>query len=346
MQSLRNILSILVSLLLTSSCDLVLLGEVEENTAISNFEFLWNDYREHYANFRVKSIDWQDSYDRYRSRIDANSTNEDLYNTLVSMLRELNDGHVELITREAALPEFESGFASALFNSGDYIFDRSLVRRNYLETVMGDVDGIIIHGLLPGNIGYMYWGEMLEMDLPFVAEIMDGMMADFVNTDGIIIDIRDNDGGEDEAGRLIASYFTNDSPLYMMSRYKTGPGPNDFEPMREWRVADRGIPAYDKPLVLLTDRYCISAGETFALAMRELPQVTMVGDTTTGAFSDTVNRELPNRWFYRIPVAEVFDGDGRSWEGIGLPPDLMIRNTPEEVANGQDRMLELALEHF
>lgn len=346
MRKLPTSTSLLLLLMFSTSCDRLLLGDVEDNTALNNFELFWKDYNEHYANFRVKNIDWRAEYELYRPRLDATSTEEDLYNVMVPMLDRLNDGHVELITWREDLPEFESGFAAELFNSGDYVFDQGLVRRNYLESVLGDIDGIIIHGMLPGNIGYMYWGEIPEMDLPFVKEIMDGMMADFADTDGIIIDIRDNNGGEDEAGRLIAGYFTNDEPLYMLSRYKTGPGADDFEPMREWRVADRGVPAYDKPLVLLTDRYCISAGETFALALRELPQVTMVGDTTTGAFSDTVNRELPNRWFYRIPVAEVFDARGRSWEGIGLPPDLVIRNTPEEVANGQDRMLELSLEQF
>jgi len=249
-------------------------------------------------------------------------------------------------TERADLPFFKSGFATRLFESGDYIFDRNLVKEQYLESVLGNIDDVIFHGRLPGNIGYMFWGEIPETGLTFTEEIMDRMMADLANTDGIIIDIRDNDGGEDEAGRLIAGYFTNDEPLYMLSRYKIGPGPNDFEQMREWRVLGRAEPAYSKPVVVLMDRYCISAGETFALALRTLPQVTMVGDTTNGAFSDTVNRELPNRWFYRIPVAEVFDGDGRSWEGIGLPPDLVIRNSPEEVANGQDRMLELALDQF
>lgn len=338
--------SLLLLLLLSTGCDTILLGETENNDVVNNFDLLWNDYNDHYANFRVKNIDWAAEYDLYRPQLNNSSTEADLYNVLVPMLGKLNDGHVELITWREELPEFESGFAATLSNSDEYIFDETLVRRNYLEAVLGEDYGDIFHGMLPNNIGYMYWGEMPEMDLPFVEQVIGAMMEDLADTDGIIIDIRDNNGGEDEAGRLIAGYFTNDEPLYMLSRYKIGPGADDFEPMREWRVADRGTPAYDKPVVLLTDRFSVSAGETFALALWELPQVTMVGDTTTGAFSDTVDRELPNRWYYRIPVAEVFDGQGRSWEGIGLPPDLVIRNTPEEVNNGQDRMLELALEQF
>ncbi|MEM9930437.1 MAG: S41 family peptidase [Bacteroidota bacterium] len=346
MQSLKSITYLLSFLLFLTSCDQLLLGDQPMNTPVDNFELLWNDYREHYANFRVKRIDWEDTYARYRPLLNANSTEEDLYEVLVPMLAELNDAHVQLSPTQPDFPDFNSGFPAVLFELGAYDFDDELVRNNYLETLLETFDEDIFHGLLPGNLGYMYWGEMPEMDLPFVKQIMDRMMADLANTDGIIIDIRDNNGGEDEAGRLITSYFANDGQLYMQSRYKVGPGADDFEPMREWFIEDRGNTAYANPIVLMTDRYCISAGETFALALQALPQVTTVGDTTSGAFSDTVNRELPNRWGYRIPVAEVFDASGRSWEGIGLPPDIVLRNTPEEIANGQDKMLEMAMEQF
>ena len=49
-----------------------------------------------------------------------------------------------------------------------------------------------------------------------------------------VIDLRNNGGGEDEAGRLIASYFTDAEAPYMKVRYKNGPSPNDFETVREW----------------------------------------------------------------------------------------------------------------
>ncbi|MEQ9440881.1 MAG: S41 family peptidase [Cyclobacteriaceae bacterium] len=53
-------------------------------------------------------------------------------------------------------------------------------------------------------------------------------------------------------------------------------------------------------MLLLTNRYTISAGETFTLAMHSFNQVTQMGDTTTGAFSDAVGRELPNGWMFSL----------------------------------------------
>lgn len=337
----------LLSFLITlSSCDQALLGDAEDNTIVNNFEVLWQDYADHYANFRVKQIDWDESYARYRTRLNEQSTEADLYEVLVDMLGDLNDAHVSLFPLGSPFPSFTSGFAARLELSGEYIFNPKLVASRYLVQTFDNYDeDELIHGLLPDNIGYLYIGTMYE-SLSFWKERMDRIIADLRDTDGLIIDLRNNGGGEDEAGRLLASYFTSAEPLYQQTRYKIGPGMDEFEDLRQWRVTATDAEQYLKPIVLLTDRYTISAGETFSLALRTLPQLTHVGDTTTSAFSDVVERELPNRWGYRVSVSEVFDQNGVSWEGIGLPPSEVIRNTPEEVRNGEDKMLEAALRYF
>jgi len=339
----KNILFLVIVFIGLASCEKILLPETEENTVINNFEYFWQDYSDHYANFRVKDIDWQAQYDLYRPQLNENSTEEDLYNILVEMMDLLDDGHVSLFTGKPSLPFFGSGPAFKIFQQGIDGFEMDVVR-SYLEREINSInDDELVHGLLPDNIGYLYIGTMYE-DLSFWEEAMDSIMEDLQDTRAIIVDLRDNGGGEDEAGRLIASYFTDSEAPYMKVRYKNGPNPNDFEAVREWSIApSKGTP-YTKPLVMLTDRYCISAGETFGLALKTLPQMIHVGDTTNAAFSDTVDRELPNRWQYRIPVAEVTDQNDVSWEGIGLIPDFVIRNEDAEVRNGIDRMLAKAIE--
>ncbi|MEL6943915.1 MAG: S41 family peptidase, partial [Bacteroidota bacterium] len=277
-------------------------------------------------------------------KLNENSTEEDLYNTLVEMMDLLDDGHVSLFTGQEALPFFGSGPAFKLFEAGLLDFIDTDVIKSYLEEEIAAIeDDEIIHGLLPDNIGYIYIGSMFE-NLAFWEEVMDGIMDDLKDTRAIILDLRNNGGGEDEAGRLITSYFTDSEAMYMKVRYKNGPNPNDFEAVREWSIApSKGTP-YTNPLVMLTDRYTISAGETFGLALKTLPQMIHVGDTTNAAFSDTVQRELPNRWRYSIPVAEVTDQNDISWEGIGLIPDVVIRNDVADLSNGIDEMLEKAIE--
>jgi len=159
-----------------------------------------------------------------------------------------------------------------------------------------------------------------------------------------VLDIRDNGGGEDEVSRLIASFFATEEKSYQKVRFKIGPEPDDFDEERTWTVAPTDLNNYQEPVVLLTDRYSISAAETFSLAMRTMDHVTHVGDTTTGAFSDTVVREMPNGWYFTLPIADVRDHTGKSWESIGLPPEVLVEGNPALIDAGQDVMLEKAVE--
>ncbi len=96
-------------------------------------------------------------------------------------------------------------------------------------------------------------------------------------------------------------------------------------------------------MVVLTRRATFSSGETFVLAMKRNKQVTTVGDSTGGAFSDAVKRELPNGWIYRVSIADVRAADGNNYESIGLAPDVLIQNRKEELQTGQDKALEKAI---
>ncbi|MBX2797385.1 MAG: winged helix-turn-helix domain-containing protein, partial [Myxococcales bacterium] len=80
--------------------------------------------------------------------------------------------------------------------------------------------------------------------------------------------------------------------------------------------------AFDGPVAVLTDTFTASAAEVFTLAMRAQPGVTIVGEPSMGAFSDGVNRELPNGWVYGIAIGDWRDGNDVSFEGQGVPVDV------------------------
>jgi carboxyl-terminal processing protease len=70
----------------------------------------------------------------------------------------------------------------------------------------------------------------------------------------------------------------------------------------------------------------------------------MVGDTTNGATSTMMGRELANGWFYSIATQKVRMFDGLSYEGIGLAPDFRIINSLTDLNNGKDAVLDKAIE--
>ncbi|MFO7932794.1 MAG: hypothetical protein R6U78_01825 [Bacteroidales bacterium] len=66
----------------------------------------------------------------------------------------------------------------------------------------------------------------------------------------------------------------------------------------------------------------------------------------SGAGPGTVREkmELSNGWFYSIVPRKVELFDGNSDEGIGLAPDIQVKNRVEELSAGVDRVLETAIE--
>jgi len=77
--------------------------------------------------------------------------------------------------------------------------------------------------------------------------------------------------------------------------------------------------------------------------MQELSNVTQVGDYTSGAFSDNIARELPNGWFCFMSIGDYRASDGKSYEGIGVKPDVLMVNTKEDILSGKDPVLEKAI---
>ena len=77
-------------------------------------------------------------------------------------------------------------------------------------------------------------------------------------------------------------------------------GAQDVEP-QPFHVEPSKRARYVGPVYLLTSDVTLSAAEVFALYMRALPNVVHVGGTTRGAFSDMIEKPLPNGWT-RQPV--------------------------------------------
>ena len=100
-------------------------------------------------------------------------------------------------------------------------------------------------------------------------------------------------------------------------------------------------------MVVLTDEFTVSAGEIFTLNMRSFEQVTHIGDTTAGAHSDVgPARFLPNGWTYEYSIMKYLLPDGSSLEGMGIAPDIYIQNTMQDIGNGEDKVLEYAIEYL
>ena len=314
--------------------------EVQPTTdAQANFEYVWQTFDELYGGFEVKPVDWSAVHHQYRSQLTPQSNSADLYRTLTKLIDELNDGHVSLSPTEAQYPRYVSGQSRgpALNHTSLDLIKSHYLTENHLASPT------ITYGKLPDNVGYIYLSGLDEMRRNYEKNF-DTMLSALQGTKALVLDIRDNSGGRDDLAQYIAGRFADQRRLYMKSRKRNGPQHNQFTEWQAWYVQPTGSRQYTKPIILLTSDDTFSAGETFTLAMKRLPHVRQVGISTYGAFSDRVERDMPNGWRFTVSVGEYRDHNGVSWEGRGLAPDVAVTNTAADLAAGHDLMLERAMQ--
>ncbi|QNF33924.1 S41 family peptidase [Adhaeribacter swui] len=334
----KKIFSVLAMLLVlaTTACEKE--NYAPTSDALINFDYLWQEFDQRYGNFEVKNINWPALRDKYRPQLNTTSTNADLHRVLEQLINELDDNHVTIAPTDGKLKYLVSDATHQL----NHIPTLELIKSKYLtEAKIATPE--ITYGLLPGNIGYIditLFDDKFKNYEPNLDQIIDYLR----DTKGLVLDIRNHQGGRDEVAQYVAGRFASSPALYMKARKRNGPQHTEFTDWYEWQVKPTGKSQYRKPIVILTSDFTISAAETFLLAMKRLPQVKQVGTTTSGDFSDRATLEMPNGWQFTLSIGDYRDHNGVSWEGKGLKPDVEIQNTPQDIEANKDLMLEKAID--
>ena len=307
------------------------------------FESLWQTFDKNYALFPAKSVDWRKLHDLYRPRVDANTTEQELFVVLTGMLSHLNDNHVILLAQSLGR-DFSAGYVGPYIEEMGFegalrfLNQHPLPVKYFKKAPRAAGGGVFQYGWVDQDVGYIhFYGFQPEVAN---AAAVDAILNDFSSARALIVDIRHNSGGHDQVGKLIANHFADTRRLYMVTRDRSGPKHDDFKEPKYWHV-DPASRTFTKPVILLANRFSVSAAENFVLAMRVLPHVTVVGDFTSGCFADMKWFDLPNGWRFSLSRNYFVDYAGRCWEGIGVPPDIMVRGA--EAQGDSDHAFEIAL---
>ena len=70
----------------------------------------------------------------------------------------------------------------------------------------------------------------------------------------------------------------------------------------------------------------------------------MIGEDTNGIFSYQLEKKLPNGWHYRLSYQVYLSADMVCYEGRGIPVDISLLNTKEDIENGVDPLISCALD--
>jgi len=80
--------------------------------------------------------------------------------------------------------------------------------------------------------------------------------------------------------------------------------------------------------------------------MKELPNVTIIGDTTEGIFSTMYEFTLPNHWEVSLSNEQFFSEAKNNYEGLGIAPDIKVVNSRIDIENQNDPVIEMAISHL
>jgi carboxyl-terminal processing protease len=342
MNKLFRLLSLVFVFFSISSCDKMLLEKETPNDPVNTFDYVWNDFDQLYGLFLVKNTNWDSLYNIYRPMVNSNSSDKELYDALGGLLDHLNDGHVWIMPTNPELKRYNSSTISKAGSRND--FNVNIIKDNYLLEAK-EFGETISYGKFPDNIGYIYIGSMSN-DQGYYEKAMNKVLAYLKDTKAIIIDVRHNGGGWDKTTSTIGGRLFTTRTLFMKLKRRNGPNHTDFSETIEYYIEPCGDFQYTNPIVLLTNRESCSAAETFALGMKLRENTIQIGDTTEGAYADAITREMPNGWLYGISIGDYRDCNNVNWEGIGVPPDIVVQNDSVDVKNGTDKTLETAIDYL
>ena len=176
-----------------------------------------------------------------------------------------------------------------------------------------------------------------------LADALDEIRSAFRGTTGVILDIRQNGGGYDALALMIAGLFAEDEHVAFSKRVRVQ-GTDQFTEPRLFNVVPRENSLADKPLLVLIGPGTASGAEILVMATLPLQHARRVGTPTMGILSDTYMRELPNGWTVRLYSERYYTFDGGTFEATGLPPDVDVPFSLDDLDAGNDPVLETATE--
>lgn len=313
------------------------IGEEEyANNPQGNFDQLWKIIDEKYCFFDYKQIDWDAIYAEYKDKITPGISNYALFDVLSNMLNELQDGHVNLSSTDLT-SSYEAWYQNSPRN-----FREDIVKEYYLGRTIEHLSTAgMQYKILNDNIGYIRYADFTKSaDNGDINEVLSYLSA----CNGLIIDVRDNGGGNITNSTRLAARFTNKRVLTGFITHKTGKGHNDFSaPSAIYLEPANGV-RWQKKVIVLTNCRCYSATNDFVNNMKGLSdKITILGDKTGGGAGLPFTSELPNGWTVRFSASPHFDSEMHQIEW-GISPDVMMNMRAEDEANNKDTFIEKARE--
>lgn len=201
--------------------------------------------------------------------------------------------------------------------------------------------------VLPGNIGYVALNSFEDNS---VADQFVAAFDKIANTSALILDLRDNGGGESVVSmRILAALI--DRPV-SLEFWQT----RDYKPIfRAWGrpIVMLSAPAgdvlpdpahhYSKPIIMLISQRTFSAAEDFLVAFDQSGRGTIVGQRSAGSTGQPLTFKMPGGGSGRVCTWRGTYPNGKQFLGIGVQPQTVVSPTLQDIRAGRDTVLDMAV---
>lgn len=191
--------------------------------------------------------------------------------------------------------------------------------------------------VLGGNIGYTFLGSLKKDDIPM-------MMEKFQFAKGIIIDLRCYP--LEMVGAKLCQYFTDKEVEFTKGAWGSVQRPGLFAFQTALKVGGRNARPYLGKVAVLVDGSTQSRAEFTAMALKAMPNVTIIGSRTSGTDGDVSVFYLPGGLKTQISGVGYYWPDGRETQRVGIMPDIIVQPTLKGVRAGEDEVLNFALSYL
>lgn len=204
--------------------------------------------------------------------------------------------------------------------------------------------------MLPGNIAYIALNSFMDDK---TADEFFKRFPEFAASDAMILDLRNNGGGNTNVGYRIMAALAKEP--FLGSRWST----RDYKPaFRSWGRPDRAYLApaereatdpdhhYAGRVIVLTSPRTYSAAEDFLVAFDQSGRGTILGEPSGGSTGNPLYLKLPGGGGALVCSKHDAYADGKEFVGVGVEPQIAAHPTVAGFRAGKDTVLERAVEEI
>ena len=221
--------------------------------------------------------------------------------------------------------------------------------------------------ILKGGIGYIHLNTCNGGKLEEINRIFYNNLNKLLKCRGLIVDMRGNRGGTDEAWYPIVFHLLTDKKFsdkahWMCRKHiatyrmygQSNPEMREYYENRAMQeifhspyenVAPDSL-KLNQPVVILSGQYVGSAAEGFLIMMKNNGRAKIIGEHSVGCVGEPTFIDLPGGYCAMISVKKCVDIDGTQPNDKGILPDIEVKRDYRAYLQNKDHQLERAIEEL